>query len=138
MILLLNFVNFQILLITDGCTGVGQGCLRESLLCIPRPSSGDDKLLIPFSFSCKLHILCIASPNEQSLNKALPLYKRLINISGGCGEIFLPEKQLSKDSVDGLFSRVTEKYYSPYLGTLKCGNLKCGIQLFPAPEPYEK
>ncbi|KAK2143093.1 hypothetical protein LSH36_878g01004 [Paralvinella palmiformis] len=128
----------QILLISDGSTGVGQGCLRESLLSIPRPSSGDDKLLIPFSFTCKLHILCIAPPNEQSLNKSLPLYRKLIDISGGRGEIFLPEKQLTKASVLDLFSRVTEKYYAPFLGTLKCGDLKCNMQLFPAPEPFEK
>ena len=135
---LTGLVSLQILLISDGSTGVGQGCLRESLLSIPRPSSGDDKLLIPFSFTCKLHILCIAPPNEQSLNKSLPLYRKLIDISGGRGEIFLPEKQLTKASVLDLFSRVTEKYYAPFLGTLKCGDLKCNMQLFPAPEPFEK
>ena len=52
--------------------------------------------------------------------------------------MFIPDGQLSTDSVQQLIERLASKFYSPYTGLLKCGNLKCNISLFPAPEPYQK
>ena len=39
-------------------------------------------------------------------------------------------------SVSDVFSRLAEKYYNSFCGTLKCGNFDCAVQLFPHPDPY--
>ena len=59
-----------------------------------------------------------------------------IILSGG--EVFVPDGSLSMKTVNDLFTKLTEKCYSTYKGLLKCGNLKCNITLYPAPEVHER
>lgn len=68
----------------------------------------------------------------------MSLYQKLIDINNGSGEIFQPEGPLSLKSIAQLFQKIADKYYVPYTGMLKCGNHKCNVSIFPAPDPYKK
>lgn len=126
---------FQVILVTDGNVGTGPGSLRNSLRDMEYRSP-DDKFPLPFAFPCKLHVVCISSPGDAELNSSLPLYQQLIEMNGRGGEVFVPEGQLSLKSVQQMFLRLGETYYTPYHGLLRCGNLKCYVNLFPPPETY--
>jgi hypothetical protein len=115
--------------------GIGRGSLKESL---HLQNLGEEKVLHPILFPCKLHVLCITSPDDPKLQTVLPLYEKLISNSTGSGEIFIPEGQLHMRTVQEMFTKMSEKYFAPFLGTLKCGNLRCSMQLFPAPDVYKK
>ena len=52
--------------------------------------------------------------------------------------MFVPDSSLSMKTVNDLFTKLADKYYCTYKGLLKCGNLKCNITLYPAPEVYER
>lgn len=64
---------------------------------------------------------------------ARPLYQRLMEMSGCDGSIFLPENQLTEASVVTLFQKLADEMYTPFKGTLKCGNLESRIILSPSP-----
>ncbi|KAK0051696.1 von Willebrand factor A domain-containing protein 9 [Biomphalaria pfeifferi] len=128
----------QVILITDGSLGVGVGSLKHSLETMNARKSVEEKFPLPFPFPCKLHIVCIANPNDPDVRSALPYYQKLINVGNQGGEIFLLDGAISFKSVEETFNRLAEKYYNPYCGTLLCGNFNCAVQLFPKPEPFVK
>jgi hypothetical protein len=66
------------------------------------------------------------------------IYPTELEINGQGGEIFMPDSVLNLKTIQSTFEGLGEKYYSTYHGTLQCGNFKCSVQLFPAPEPYDK
>ncbi|CAH1795763.1 unnamed protein product [Owenia fusiformis] len=121
----------QIVLITDGSTGTGSDSLKHHI------QYRDTKFPLPFPFPSKLHICCVGSQEEPSVSASLPLYNRLIDLNGGKGGVFVPEGSLNITSIQQLFSQLAEKYFSPFNAVLNCGNLKCKVQLFPAPEDYK-
>ncbi|XP_053405722.1 integrator complex subunit 14-like isoform X2 [Mercenaria mercenaria] len=129
----------QVILVTDGSTGVGTGSLKNMIDLWNQSSEGDSsvKCPLPFAFKGKLLIVCIANPSSPELKKSVPLYERLIELNGD-GELFIPEGPLSMTSVQDMFTKIAEKYYAPYSGLLTCGHLKCNITLYPSPEPYTK
>lgn len=61
----------------------------------------------------------------------------MIDLNNNGGELFVPDGSLSMKTVNDLFARVAEKNYSTFKGLLKCGNLKCNITLYPAPDVHE-
>ncbi|XP_071105029.1 integrator complex subunit 14-like [Haliotis cracherodii] len=124
----------QIILITDGNCGIGQGSLKESL----QSKTADDKFPLPFPFPCKLHVVCVANPNDPDLQSSLPLYQKLIDMNNEGGEIFIPESNMTMKSVEQMFQKLGETFYAPYFGTIQCGNLKCSVQLLPSPEPLSR
>ncbi|XP_022335197.2 integrator complex subunit 14-like [Crassostrea virginica] len=127
----------QVILVTDGKTGIGHKSLRNSLeTWDQRESSGEDKFPLPFKFPCKLHIMLISNPNDPDLKNSLPLFEKLIEINGQGGEVCLPENSLTLQSVEAMFTRLQENNFKPYNGVLKCGNFRCPVQLFPPPDPY--
>ncbi|XP_064607763.1 integrator complex subunit 14-like [Liolophura sinensis] len=128
----------QVILVTDGNAGTGPGSLRHSLNSLANKESRgpEEKFPLPFAFPCKLHVVCISNPGDGELNSSLPLYQQLIDMNGRGGEVFVPEGQLSLRSVQQVFLRLGETYYTPYYGLLRCGNLKCQVNLFPPPETY--
>ncbi|ESO88197.1 hypothetical protein LOTGIDRAFT_206942 [Lottia gigantea] len=128
----------QVVLVTDGSPGIGQGSLKHFLQTY---SENDDqtnnaKSPVPFKFPCKLHVVCIANNNDSELKNSLPLYEKLIEINGQGGEVFYPEGQLNLKSVQQTFSNLAEKYFNPFHGMLHCGNLKNAVHVYPAPIPY--
>ena len=58
-------------------------------------SRNDDPLPLPFNFPVKFHIVTIASADEPCLNISLPLYQKLVDMSGGEGNVFVPDGTLS-------------------------------------------
>ncbi len=124
---------FQIILVTDGNGGIGHGSLKQSLQ--RESKTADDKFPLPFPFPCKLHVVCMANPSDPELQSSLPLYQKLIDMNEGGGDIFVPECNLTLKCVENMFHTIAEKYYSPFHGTIQCGNLKCAVQLLPSPEP---
>ena len=128
---------FQLIIVTDGGVGIGHGSLHQL---IANRDAGilEDKPQLPLPFPCKIHVMCVTAPDDPSLMKARSLYQKLIDLNGLGGEVFVPEGQLSLKSVQAMFDRLTEKFYTPFLGVLKCGNLTCNVQVFPAIEHYER
>ena len=71
----------QVILVTDGSSGMGQGSLKHSLQTYSQDTGANAKFPLPFPFPAKLHILCISNPGDHDLKAALPLYQKLIDIN---------------------------------------------------------
>jgi len=132
-----------VIIITDGHPGVGEGSLRQSVdYYAGRVGCADslhhDKSTFPFRFSSKLHVACIASVTDTSYISGAPLYRQLISINGQGGELFVPDGPLTVASVRQMFTRLGEKYYTPFIGSLTCGNLRCAVHVLPPLEQYDR
>ena len=95
-----HYLFAQILLITDGSSSLNVLSLSRSLLSGQRgPSTcrNDEALrsTLPFNFPAKFHIVTIASPDEKCLTYSVPVYQKLIDMSGAEGGVFIPEGGLS-------------------------------------------
>lgn len=123
----------QIILITDGSSGVGAIGRNRIIQSLP----------LPTLYPVKIHILPIVSPHDPCLQHAMPLYQKIIdqatvtaNNSNGTisrGSIYCPE-QLSVSSVIAAMTRLCEQHYQEFWCSLKCGQLEARVQLFPAPQ----
>lgn len=56
-------ITFQVLLITDGNTGVGPMSLKESFATLNQRTQ-NNPFPIPFAFPAKLHVVCITQAND--------------------------------------------------------------------------
>ena len=132
--------SFQLVLVTDGSCGIGEGSLKHSFETLSRreTDTSEDKFPLPFPFPCKLHIACISPPTEPSMKISEPMYQKLIDTNGKGGTIHLPEGSLSLKSVQQMFTKLSAESFSPLRATLWCGNLHSEIQVFPAPEAYNR
>ncbi|XP_076444143.1 integrator complex subunit 14-like isoform X2 [Babylonia areolata] len=131
-------VPCQVILVTDGNCGIGQGSLRQSLDTHSQRDGADPKFPLPFPFPAKLHIVCVANPGDPDLKATLPLYQKLIDINNQGGSIHSPDGALSFQSVHDMFVSCAESIYTPFFAKLTCGNFTCPVQLHPRPEPYDK
>ncbi|KAK5647372.1 hypothetical protein RI129_002264 [Pyrocoelia pectoralis] len=127
----------QIVLITDGNSGVGPMSLSESFSTLNHRNASNP-FPLPFSFPAKLHVVCIAPPDDPNLMKSKPLYQRLVDMAGYNGSLSVPDGGLNEVSVVTMFQKLAEEMYTSFRGTLKCGNLESRIILSPAPIPYIK
>ncbi|XP_017785176.1 PREDICTED: von Willebrand factor A domain-containing protein 9 [Nicrophorus vespilloides] len=132
-----NNTACQVILVTDGSSGIGPGSLKDSLSTINQRGAANP-FPVPFAFPTKLHVVCIAPPNDISLIKSKPLYQKLIDISGYEGSINIPDGQLNEQSVQTIFQKLADEMYASFKGSLKCGHLESSIYLTPAPIPYTK
>ena len=98
----------------------------------------DSSFPLPFQFPCHLHVMCLAPSSDKTLDTSLPLYQKLIEINRGRGQVFAPDGALNEQSVETMFGSLCDKYFMPLHGSLSCGNMKCGVHLFPAPDAYDK
>ncbi|XP_064079938.1 integrator complex subunit 14-like isoform X2 [Macrobrachium nipponense] len=128
-----NGTPCQIVLITDGNAGAGQHNLQKSMM--SAHSRVASQFPLPFPFPAKLSIVCIANPNEPSLQISNSLYQRLIELNGE-GDILVPEGGLTKKSVSEMFEQLIKTNFSSYSGTLHCGKLSAPVTLSPPPQPY--
>lgn len=124
-------VPCQVILVTDGRTGSGQGSLRD-LLDGKRSSNPDQPSPFPIPFPCKIHVVCIATSNE--LGADLMLFQRLCDSTGVGGSVYVPDVPLSVQSVQSVFNRLAQTHYIGYEGTLSCGHLQSKITLSPPPD----
>ncbi|XP_066599693.1 integrator complex subunit 14 [Prorops nasuta] len=132
-----NTTACQIILITDGNTGVGPNSLGESINSFNLARDGNP-FPLPFPYPGKLSIVCIANAQDLGLAIGLPLYHRLVDLAGGDSCVLVPEGPLSKHSISNCFQKLSETNYVSFQGYLKCGNLGSAIVLSPAPIPYIK
>ncbi|XP_050305476.1 integrator complex subunit 14 [Anthonomus grandis grandis] len=133
-----NNTACQIVLVTDGSTGIGSMSLKDSLATAAQRSPSQPQFPLPFPFPVKLHVVCVAGANEPCVAKAKPLYQRLIDLSGYDGTIQIPENLQTEGNVTALFQKLAEDMYTSFKGTLRCGNLESKIVLSPAPLPFTK
>ncbi|GFR69232.1 von Willebrand factor A domain-containing protein 9-like [Elysia marginata] len=129
-----NNAPCQVIMVTDGSLGIGAGSLKASLQ-TANSRQPSEKFPLPFPFPCKIHIVCIGSTSDPDVQRALPYYQKLIDMSDHGGELFTLDGGISFKSVRDAFRKLAEKYYSQFWGTLCCGNFSCPVQLFPKPEP---
>lgn len=121
----------QVILVTDGRTGSGQGSLRD-LLEGKRREDSDQPSPFPIPFPCKIHVVCIATSNE--LGADLMLFQRLCDSAGVGGSVYVPDAPLSVQAVQNVFTRLVQTHYISYEGTLSCGNLQSKVTLSPPPD----
>lgn len=130
------------MLVTDGNSGVGESSLKKSLQSFKEKSNKtnndnqEDKFPLPYPFPCKLNIVCITPPEDKHLKASMPHYEKLIEINKSGGQVYIPEGNLTAASVQSMFQKLADDYFMPFLLTLKCGNMKCPVQLFPAPDSF--
>lgn len=123
----------QIILITDGSSGVGAIGRNRMVQALP----------LPPSYPAKIHILPIVSPHDPCLQHAMPLYQKIVDLANNTtsnsngnmsrGTIYCPD-QLSVPGVITAMTRLCEQHYQEFWCTLKCGQLEARVQLFPAPQ----
>lgn len=121
----------QIILITDGSSGVGAIGRNRIVQALP----------LPPSYPAKIHILPIVSPHDTSLQHAMPLYQKVVDLANNTtsnsngnisrGSIYCPD-QLTVPGVITAMTRLCEQHYQEFWCTLKCGQLEARVQLFPA------
>ncbi|KAG1665251.1 Integrator complex subunit 14 [Nymphon striatum] len=124
-------VPCQVVLFTDGSTGIGPTSLKYGLANLSEAGN----FPLPYPFQCKIHIVCLGT--NQELVESIPLYEKLLEINGCGGSIQVPES-LTIKSVQQTITKFTNAHYQAFHGTLKCGNLNSLITLFPSPVNYEK
>lgn len=124
-------VPCQVILVTDGRTGSGQGSLRD-LLEGKRRDDSEQPSPFPLPFPCKINVICIATANE--LGADLMLFQRLCDSAGAGGSVYVPDTPLSVQSVQNVFMRLAQTHYINYEGTLSCGHLQSKVTLSPPPD----
>lgn len=120
------FTPVELILVTDGHSGIGDGSLREVFNSIDNRKP-DGKFPIPFSFPCHLSTICLS--NEV---KDKQYFEKLIELNYKKGDIYIPES-LSTNSVSKCFTRLLNARYCKFEATLKCGHFQSDILLFPPP-----
>ncbi|XP_077323832.1 integrator complex subunit 14 isoform X1 [Lithobates pipiens] len=126
-------VPCQVVLVTDGCLGIGRGSLQHSLSTLNQRSDSN-RFPLPFPFPSKLYIMCMANLEELQSSEALDALERLIDLNNGEGQIFTIDGPLCLKNVQSMFGKLIDVAYTPFHAVLKCGNLSSDVQVFPRPE----
>nr|XP_054523672.1 integrator complex subunit 14 isoform X2 [Pan troglodytes] len=124
-----------VVLVTDGCLGIGRGSLRHSLA-TQNQRSESNRFPLPFPFPSKLYIMCMANLEELQSTDSLECLERLIDLNNGEGQIFTIDGPLCLKNVQSMFGKLIDLAYTPFHAVLKCGHLTADVQVFPRPEPF--
>lgn len=130
-----NIFCLKVWLITDGRAGLGEGCNNQTSHDVSASSSHQS---LPHRLPYQLHVVCIAGSTDPALVTAEPQYRHLIAKGSPAGQLYVPDGVLCERSVRQMFSTIGEKHYATFTGTLRCGNLRCPVYVFPAPEDYDR
>lgn len=130
-----NFGYLKVWLITDGRAGVGECCKGQTSQDLPASSSHQG---LPHRLPYQLHVVCIAGSTDPALVIGEPQYRNIIAKGSPPGQLYVPDGVLCERSVRQMFSTIGEKHYATFTGTLRCGNLRCPVNVFPAPEDYDR
>ncbi|XP_009704532.1 PREDICTED: von Willebrand factor A domain-containing protein 9 isoform X2 [Cariama cristata] len=125
----------QVVLVTDGCLGIGRGSLRHSLA-THNQRSESNRFPLPFPFPSKLYVMCMANLEELQSTDSLDCLERLIDLNNGEGQIFTIDGPLCLKNVQSMFGKLIDLAYTPFHAVLKCGHLTSDVQVFPRPEPF--
>ncbi|ELK24848.1 hypothetical protein MDA_GLEAN10015291 [Myotis davidii] len=130
-----DYNTLQVVLVTDGCLGIGRGSLRHSLA-THNQRSESNRFPLPFPFPSKLYIMCMANLEELQSTDSLDCLERLIDLNNGEGQIFTIDGPLCLKNVQSMFGKLIDLAYTPFHAVLKCGHLTADVQVFPRPEPF--
>ena len=118
----------ELVLVTDGQTGVGEGSLKEVF---KQQQDKSTRFPVPFSFPCHFSIVCLSGPNHESRdNKAH--FDQLIEMNYRKGDLYVPDT-VTVGGVSKCFTRILNTRYCKFETTLKCGHFQSGVLLFPPP-----
>ncbi|XP_014677770.1 PREDICTED: von Willebrand factor A domain-containing protein 9-like [Priapulus caudatus] len=126
----------QIVLVTDGTLGVGQGSLPVSVETRGTRAATDPPFPLPFPFPSQLHVVLLAEATDSYLQNSLSTYRKLIECNNGAGSLSLPEGELSLSSVQKCFTMLAETHFSSFHSVLRCGHLTSNVNMFPPPQPH--
>ncbi|XP_057551181.1 integrator complex subunit 14-like isoform X1 [Hippopotamus amphibius kiboko] len=125
----------NVVLVRDGCLGIGRGSVRHSLA-TQSQCSKSNRFPLPFPFPPKLYIMCMANLGELQSTDSLDCLEHLIGVSSGEGQIFTTDGPLCLKNVQSMFGKLIDLAYTPFHAVLKCGHLTADVQVFPRPEPF--
>ncbi|XP_071965824.1 integrator complex subunit 14-like isoform X2 [Antedon mediterranea] len=124
----------QVVMITDGNVGVGQGSLKYSL---HNYSKSDNRSFpLPFNFPAKLNIVLISSIPELQQKNTLSMFQKLVDINK-TGEVYVTDTPLITANVQQTFTKMATDSYAPHYAKLHCGNMLSYVKLHPAPSSVE-
>lgn len=126
----------QVVLVTDGALGVGPGCLLDSLQTKDFRTNTESEFPLPFSFPAQLHVVLLAEQTDFHLQNSLSVFQKLIDCNNGAGSLWVPEGDLSLDSVQKCFTRLLETHFCPFHSVLRCGHFTSNVNMFPPPQQY--
>ena len=73
-------------------TGIGEDSLQRQLV---RYEEGDAiDFPLPFTFPGNLYVMCLGLASDPRVQNSLPLYQKLIDITGQSGQIYTPDAPL--------------------------------------------
>lgn len=136
------YTPVELILVTDGQTGVGEGSLKDLFNHNKRQSS-TTKFPVPFSFPCHFSIVSLASGNQPSSvsnhdstaatrDTSRAHFEHLIEMNYKKGDLYVPDT-VSVGGVSKCFNRILNTRYCTFETTLKCGHFQSGVTLFPPP-----
>uniref|UniRef100_A0A2K5I3I9 von Willebrand factor A domain-containing protein 9 n=1 Tax=Colobus angolensis palliatus TaxID=336983 RepID=A0A2K5I3I9_COLAP len=77
-----DYNTLQVVLVTDGCLGIGRGSLRHSLA-TQNQRSESNRFPLPFPFPSKLYIMCMANLEEKLIDLAYTPFHAVLK----CGHL---------------------------------------------------
>ncbi|XP_054167101.1 integrator complex subunit 14-like [Oppia nitens] len=145
----------NVILVTDGNAAINAHLMNSSNGNKIEESTDEDTddpvFPLPFPFPAKLHIVCLTTINDNSFQKSLPFFAKLIELNSNDsikepflvnhlysgGQVWVPEgNQLSYKSVQNVFNKLAESNYRSFKGRLYCGMLSSPISLYPSLDSY--
>ncbi|KAG8429531.1 hypothetical protein GDO86_019914 [Hymenochirus boettgeri] len=116
----------QIVLVTDGCLGIGRGSLQHSLSTLNQRNDSN-RFPLPFPFVSKLYIMCMANLEELQSSDSLDCLERLIDLNNGEGQIFTIDGPLCLKNVQSMFGELIDVAYTPFHAVLSGENLSSDV-----------
>ncbi|GBP36254.1 Integrator complex subunit 14 [Eumeta japonica] len=123
-------IPMQIILVTDGSSGVGAIGRNRVVQALP----------LPPLYPVRIHVLPIVSPLDPSLQHAMPIYQKIVELATSAnsnsmkamsrGVVYCPD-QLSLPGITTAVSRLCEQQYAEACRWLRCGRLEARVQLYP-------
>lgn len=137
------YTPVELILVTDGQTGVGEGSLKD--LFNTTKQQDKSKFPVPFSFPCHFSIVTLSPsstlPSNGVGNHDLTTttrdtskahFEQLIEMNYKKGDLYVPET-ITVGGVSKCFNRILNTRYCVFETTLKCGHFQSGVTLFPPP-----
>ena len=124
-------VAVNVILITDGLCGIGEGSLKESLNGESLDKKSENKFPFPFSFP--FHFTVVFLSLEHELSESRKYFEQLISLNYDKGELLIPDS-LSEIGITHCFGRLVNLHYKRFECLLNCGHFQSHVTLSPAPK----
>jgi len=121
-----SFVPIELILVTDGHSGIGDGSLKDAFQKM-NERIPNNRFPIPFSFPCHLNVVCLSNDVKDK-----SFFEKLVELNYKKGDIYVPES-LSLNGLRKCFNRLISTRYGQYETKLTCGHFQSTISVFPSP-----